>query len=412
MPVISSSTTRCSKAEGTSRPRPGLLVFADDWGRHPSSCQHLVQRLRDDFRVLWANTIGTRQVKADSLTLRRGLEKFKNWGRGLDQVGEQMWVIDLPMVPGLGNPILRRVNRHLVSTRLNRALDHLGMVDPVLLTTLPYIGWLARGVQRRATVYYCTDDYSHWPSADGETLQRADRQLSAEADLILAASRALLEQHADSGRCRYFPHGVDFDHFASARHRTVPDDLDGLPGPRIGFFGLIYEKLDFGLLTALARRFPTASLVMIGSVVQCPAEFATLPNVHMLGSRPYEELPSYIAGLDVLLLPYLADDPMIRRSGPLKLKECLASGRPTVSVDVPEVRALSPYVWVAEGHEDFLERVREALSEPPDSPLIAARQEVVEHEGWDHRAALLRSSLEDFLPAGESVPRSGALHTL
>src|SRR5438876_817938 len=69
---------------------PPLLVFADDWDRHPSSCQHLIRRLRDDRRILWANSIGTRQAKANAITFRRGLEKMQNWSRGLTRVSEQM----------------------------------------------------------------------------------------------------------------------------------------------------------------------------------------------------------------------------------------------------------------------------------------------------------------------------------
>jgi hypothetical protein len=160
-----------------------LLVFADDWGRHPSSCQHLVRRLRADTPVLWVNSIGTRQVKADGITLRR---------KGLQQVDERMWVLDVPMVPGLGTALLRNVNRSLVSFRLRSALASLGMSRPVVLTTLPYIGWLIRDLPRRGLVYYCTDDYSHWPSADREALQQADREMTADADLILAASQALV----------------------------------------------------------------------------------------------------------------------------------------------------------------------------------------------------------------------------
>jgi glycosyltransferase involved in cell wall biosynthesis len=398
MPTMTRSALRTPPGPPAEAPngrdRPALIVFADDWGRHPSSCQHLVRRLRDDFTILWANTIGTRQVRADSLTLRRGVEKLNNWRRGLSQVSERMWVVDLPMLPGLGRPFLRSANRRLVSWRVRSAVKHLGMEEPVLLTTLPYIGWLVRDVPRRAMVYYCTDDYSHWPSADGETLRRADRVFSDRADLILAASRALHASHDGAGRCRYFPHGVDYAHFASARAPgAVPEDLDRLAGPRIGFFGLIYEKLDFELLEAVARRFPAASLVMIGSVVTCPERFASLPNVHLLGPKPYEELPRYVAGLDVLLLPYLADDPMIRQSGPLKLKECLAAGKPTVSVDVPEVRALEPHVRVGTDPEAFLGHVRGALAEPADSPLVDARQRAVEQDDWDRSADRLRSYL-------------------
>jgi glycosyltransferase involved in cell wall biosynthesis len=305
-----------------------------------------------------------------------------------------MWVIDVPMIPGLNKPALRWINRHLVTWRLNDVLRSLKLDEPLVLTTLPYAHWLIPGLRRRATIYYCTDDYSHWPSADGETLRKADQELTAEADLILAVSQALYQQHDVAGRCRFFPHGVDYAHFASSSQCAIASDLAALPGPRIGFFGLIYEKIDFELLTKLARRFPSASLVLIGSIAYCPENFGSIPNIYLLGPKPYEELPSYIAGLDVLLLPYLASDPMIQRSGPLKLKECLASGRPTVSVDVPEVRDLEPHVRIATGHEDFIRQASEALSESRDSPAVVARQQSVQQEGWDQRSALLRSYLE------------------
>src|SRR5262245_28284789 len=337
---------------------PTLLVFADDWGRHPSSCQHLIRRLRKESPVLWANSIGTRQVRADGITFRRGLEKLRNWMNGLKQVDEQMWVIDLPMLPGLGNALVRGINRRLVTFRLRQVLRSLKMPRPVVLTTLPYINWLIEDLDREALVYYCTDDYSHWPSADGPTLARSDRDMGRRADLVLAASKALLSRHADTSRCDYFPHGVDFEHFASAQQPgEVPAEVAQLPGPRIGFFGLIYEKLDFDLLAAVARRFSHGSLVMIGRQDYCPAEFAAIPNVRMLGPKSYDELPRYIAGLDVLLLPYLMNDEMIRQSGPLKLRECLASGKPTVSIDVPEVRVLEPHVRVASDVEGFLHQI-------------------------------------------------------
>jgi glycosyltransferase involved in cell wall biosynthesis len=390
-----------SEVDEIGPPNPDLLVFADDWGRHQSSCQHLVRKLRDDHRILWVNSIGTRRIRADALTLRRGLEKLRGWRKGVEQADDRMWVIDLPMLPGMGHPLLREANQRLVTWQLRTTLEKLGMADPVILSTLPYVGWLVRDLPRRATVYYCTDDYSHWPSADGETLRRADQEFSREADVILAVSRALLEQHGGEGRCRYFPHGVDFDHFASVQGREdVPEDLARLKAPRIGYFGLIYEKLDFELLADVARRFSDASLVLIGTVAQCPAEFASMPNVHLLGHRPYEELPRYLAGLEVLLLPYLAKDPMIRRSGPLKLRECLAAGKPTVSVDVPEVRLLAPHVRLAADRAAFLEHVGEALAETGNPARVASRQRAVEPDGWEHRAGLLRSYINEVAAAG------------
>src|SRR5262245_47058811 len=332
MPATLTCTEKCCAPEGEVASTRSLLVFADDWGRHPSSCQHLVRRLQSDFRILWVNSIGTRRVKANAITLRRALEKFKNWGQGLKHVANQMWVVDLPMLPGMSWPMIREANRRLASSRLRRLLKRLGMDRPDVLTTLPYMEWLIRDLPRRSLTYYCTDDYGYWPGADRELMEQADRELSRRADRILAASQALVRQHESFGNCAYFPHGVDVGHFQTAQAAaTTAPALRRLNKPRLGFFGLIYEKLDFELLAAVARAFPQATLVMIGPIAHCPAEFRKLPNVHFLGAKPYEALPQWIAGLDVLLLPYV-DDPMIRQSGPLKLRECLAAGKVTVSI--------------------------------------------------------------------------------
>lgn len=380
-------------SSSTQKELPPLLVFADDWGRHPSSCQHLVRRLREDTKVVWVNTIGTRQVRADRVTWRRGIEKLNNWTKGTQRVSESMWVVDVPMLPGVGTRAMRGVNRVLVTSYIRRTLAKLGISRPTVLTTLPYIHWLIRDLPRSALIYYCTDDYSHWPSADREALQLADREMSAQADLILAASHTLHDQHAKYGRSQYFPHGVDFEHFASTQNGVrTPELIAALPRPRIGFFGLIYEKLDFNLLTAVARRFEKGTLVLVGPVAYCPKEFSSIPNVAFVGKQQYDALPQFLSGLDVLLLPYV-NDAMIRQSGPLKLRECLASGKPTVSIDIADVRAFEPHVRIADNNETYLAQIEEALRESPGSSASRARRDRVAADGWDRRADELRSHL-------------------
>jgi glycosyltransferase involved in cell wall biosynthesis len=380
--------------------RPGLLVFSDDWGRHLSSCQHLVRRLTPHYRILWVNSIGTRRFRPDRRSLRRVAEKLLNWTRGLQQVGERMWVADLPMLPYFGSPMSRWANRLLAGQRLRAWLRRLRLAHPVVLTTLPHTYWLLEGVPRRGLIYYCTDDYSHWQADAGAAMRQADAALSAKADLILAASRELFARHGGAGRCEYFPHGVDYDHFASAGTRKdVPADLAGLPGSRIGFFGLVYEKLDFDLLGAVARQLAPASVVLIGPVQYCPAAFARHANVHLLGPRPYEELPRYLAGLDVLLLPY-AVDAMVYQSNPLKLRECLATGRPTVSVDIPEARPFRPHLRVAASHGEFVRQIREALREPRAADQSRARQERVAGDCWDRAAGKLREWIDALFTPG------------
>jgi glycosyltransferase involved in cell wall biosynthesis len=161
--------------------------------------------------------------------------------------------------------------------------------------------------------------------------------------------------------------------------------IAALPKPRIGFFGLIYEKLDFDLLAACARRFPDASLVLIGPVDYCPPHLRELPNVRFLGPVPYSELPSYLRGLDVLLLVY-GHDEMTRQINPLKIKECLASGKPTVCVDIPEARRFAPEVRIAASEEEYVRAVAAALEEGASPEAIERRRAIVRDDGWRRRA--------------------------
>ena len=375
------------------RSSPPLLVFADDWGRHPSSCQHLIRRLTADYDVVWANSIGTRRLRADVLTLRRGFEKFRNWGRGLAQAEQRMWVVDLPMLPVGGGRVGQLTNRWLVTRKLAAIFRKLELPAPIVLTTLPYVHRFIRGLPRQALVYYCTDDYSYWPDAQRQTMQEAEDELSREADLVLGVSHALVARLSRKASCQYLPHGVDVSHFASTRDAGPgPAELAQLPGKKIGFFGLIYEKLDFELLSLVANSFRDASLVMIGRVDYCPESLRKLPNVRFVGPQPYQDLPRWLAALDVLLLPYV-DDEMIRQSSPLKLRECLASGKPTVSVDVPEARLLEPHVRVADNRGQFVQFVREAMAESDDAST--ARQSAVAEDDWNHRAEQLRQLLRE-----------------
>jgi len=380
---------------------PPLLVFSDDWGRHPSSCQHLVKRLRSTFPIVWANTIGTRRVRADGFTLRRGWEKIRSWNRGLQQVDDRMWVVDLPMIPATGGRVAVEINKRLMTMRLRKVWRRLGLEQPVVVTTLPHLAPLFAPIPRQGLVYYCVDDFSHWPGAEGDAVRRAESALVGEADFVLAASRELQSRLSRQCEARYFPHAVDFEHFAAASSHVGPPEVASLPSPRIGFFGLIYEQLDFDLLESVARAFPEGSLVMIGPMAYCPESFRTLPNVHLVGPQPYDDLPRWISGCDVLLLAYKKDE-MTRQVNPLKLKEYLATGKPIVSVNVPEARAFAPAVRIAEQSEDFVPLIRDALRECSDSPAREARRAAVRNDTWEARAeelsALIRNLGTTSLP--------------
>jgi glycosyltransferase involved in cell wall biosynthesis len=308
-----------------------------------------------------------------------------------------MWVVDLPMVPA-GGRLSTSLNRRLIRRRLQRVWRRLGLGAPVILTTLPHLWPYIERVPRRGLIYYCVDDFSHWPGADGEAVRAAESKLIRCANAVLAASGELHSRLSEQCEARYFPHAVDFEHFAAAASHQAPRQIASLPSPRLGFFGLIYEQLDFDLLEAVARAMPRASLVMIGPTAYCPESFRALPNVYFMGPQPYDDLPCWISACDVLLLAYRKTE-MTRQVNPLKLKEYLATGKPIVSVDIPQARTFVPNVRLAERTEDFVPLIREALKERLDSSAGEARRSAVRHDTWDARAEELSVLLRE-LAAG------------
>ena len=214
-----------------------------------------------------------------------------------------------------------------------------------------------------AIVYDCMDELSKFAYAPRELAARETR-LMARASVVftggyeLYLSKRRLHRNVHSFGC-----GVDFRHFhRAADGLPVPPELDSLPRPRLGYVGVIDERLDYELLDELARSHPDASLAMIGPIVKVdPASLPRGANIHYLGPRPYEQLPAYLAGFDVCLMPFAMNEAS-RYINPTKTLEYLATGKPVVSTPVRDVvRKFSDAVHIAPA-EDFAARVEDVLA--------------------------------------------------
>lgn len=371
--------------------RYDFVVFSDDWGRHPSSCQHLFRRIAREHRVLWVNTIGLRSPAPDRFTLLRGWEKLREWTRPLRQVSDNIWVLAPIMMPITGNGPAAAINANITLRAIRRAMRRLGMDRPILWTSIPTAADYLGKLNERAVVYYVTDDYSLWPGSNAEKIRCADQLLTERSDLILACSKPLAEGHqGPNGKTLLLPHGVDFEHFAKSA--VEPQELAHIPKPRACFFGLIYEKIDLDSLHDLARRMGELQLVMIGPVKTNVDKLSSLPNVHFLGPKPYDQLPAYLQGMDVLLVPYLLDDETLNK-GPLKIRECLAAGKPIVARAIPDLEAFDDLVHLCEKPADFIPAVRAALA--AQSPELTTRmRERVRNDTWEARARTVLDELD------------------
>jgi len=195
-----------------------------------------------------------------------------------------------------------------------------------------------------------------------------------------------------------FPSSVDAAHFAQARTpNDDPADQASIPRPRLGFFGVIDERMDLELLAGVASERPDWHLVMLGPVVKIdPASLPTAPNIHYLGGKQYDELPRYIAGWDVALLPFARND-ATRFISPTKTPEYMAAGRPVVSTSIRDV--VRPYgeqglVRIADTVDDFVDACAAALAEDA-GPRLRAADAFLQQTSWDGTWLRMRQLVDE-----------------
>jgi UDP-galactopyranose mutase len=221
---------------------------------------------------------------------------------------------------------------------LNDFLELIGEPRPVLWFYTPMLFACTRHLVASAVVYDCMDELSGFRFAPAR-LKTLEAELMQAADVVFTGGTRLYESRRnchDNLHC--FPSSVDVGHFAMARTALPePLDQDAIPHPRLGFYGVIDERIDLGLVAAVAKARPDWQLVLVGPLAKIDERILPRrPNIHYLGQKTYEELPAYLSGWDVALMPF-ADNDATAFISPTKTPEYLAGGRPVVSTPVADV---------------------------------------------------------------------------
>jgi len=342
----------------------GLLVFADDWGRHPSSCQHLIRQLLHRYRVGWVNTIGTRTPRLNLDTLWRALGKIRQWlfgsGRCQSQPVANLQVLNPKMWSWFTRAADRWLNRKLLVWQLSPVIRELSEA-PVAVTTLPIVADLMDELPVRRWVYYCVDDFGQWPGLDQATMQRMEEEVVRRADVIVAVSENLQDRLSRMGRQSHLlTHGVHLDFWQTPAAAPIAE-LGGLERPLIVFWGLIDRRMDIAFVKQLAADLKQGTILLVGPEANPDPELYKIPRVFHLEPLPYEQLPVLAQAASVLVMPY-ADLPVTRAMQPLKLKEYLATGKPVVVRDLPATSDWADCLDLAETPQAFSQAVRLRLS--------------------------------------------------
>jgi glycosyltransferase involved in cell wall biosynthesis len=357
--------------------------------------QHLMTRLARDHRVFFVEE--PRHGDGEPRLEMRVAEG-----------GVRVVVPVLPQPGGPADAATGEINQDfMMGALLNRLIEG-EEIDPfVLWTYTPMALPMARRLRPTVVVYDCMDDLSGFLGAP-PTLRELDARLMAIADLVITGGHSLYQARKDQNpNIHPIPSSVDVGHFGRARQGGAdPDDQRSLPRPRIGFAGVIDERMDLELIAGVADARPDWQLVLLGPVVKIdPATIPERPNVHLLGMKSYQILPEYMAHWDVGMLPF-AHNAATRFISPTKTPEYLAAGLPVVSTSIRDV--VDPYggLGLAEIADDvpgFISAIEKALGRDRTALRSAADTYLAQHS-WDDTAARVRGLVLDAIARVQLQP--------
>jgi glycosyltransferase involved in cell wall biosynthesis len=271
--------------------------------------------------------------------------------------------------------------------------------SPVTWFVAPHVASLIGHLGEACAVYFCTDDHASMPNVDRAFMRTVDDILTHKADLVFVASDTLRVTKTEiNPNTHYAPHGVDVAHFSRAQQpaTAAPEDIQGLPTPIIGFFGLVERWIDLDLVAYLASQRPQWNFLMIGRVAIPRQALPDLPNIHFVGPRPYERLPDYGRHFSAAILPFRLTQEAFH-ANPLKLREYLAMGKPVVSVSIPEAERLADVIAIARTPENFLACLDKVVRDPGDEETVARRIQRVASSSWEARVNELSKHVEEVL---------------
>ena len=375
-----------------------IICISQDWHGDPTSKTHIMRILAKNNRVLWVNSIGMRRPTASRADFQRIIAKLQRSLTGCQQVEPNLFMMNPLVIPLPGVGLVDRLNAALLVASLRRLCGRYGLERPLLWTFLPHVSRLLGRLGERLVIYHCVDEYAAFSGVPRDAIIRMERDLVRRAHVVFTSAEKLCDERLALNPNTYFvPHGVDVAHFSRALDPStvVPDDLRRLPRPIIGFFGLLADWVDLGLIRALAAARRKWSLVLLGKAATDLSPLQDVPNVHILGQKPYSALPGYCRGFDVGIIPFRTNN-LTLRVNPLKLREYLAAGLPVVSTPLPEVARYDGLVRLADGTQGFIAAIEAALRERTDS-LARRRVEAMQGERWEERVARISAILRKHL---------------
>ena len=361
-----------------------FTVFGEDWGRHPSSTQHIFKHMIREHDIHWINSIGMRSPKLCVKDIGRIFEKGSSYFKknGVTVVTRTKPKVYQPkLLPFHGSRFVQFLNKKLFQPQSTS----------VLWTSLPTSVYLHDNLKPSCTVYYCGDDFGALDGVDHKMVAIHEKNLAEQADIIFTINKNLARKFPYP-KTYILDHGVDYELFSTPQER--PKDL---PHRKkiAGFYGSIQSWLDLDLIEGLAKELSDWTFVFIGVIHVDVSALKTYSNIYFLGSKEHHELPAYVQHWNVSLLPF-KNTKQIEACNPLKLKEYMTAGSPIVSTRFPAVEVFEGLVHVTD-KEGFSKAIKAALSEERGQKNI--RQAIMKQHSWEVRAQYVQDIISTHLMA-------------
>lgn len=373
-----------------------IIIFGEDWGRFPSTTQHIGKIFLQSNRILWIGSLAHRKPTFSLADLKRIIEKLRNifLRRDVksDALPENLYVLHPFIIPLHDFGIVRSINAYLLRKAVKKAMVRIGFVKPVVITSSPIPAGVIGKLGESSSTYLCLDDYAHFDGAFDSILE-IEKSLLKRISNVFAVSDTLVKSRVPaSGRSYFLPQGVNSGHFKKTD--DVAERVKNIPHPIIGFFGFIASWIDVKLFVYLAENNPEKQIVLIGKTDQDISVFQRYKNIHYLGEIPFSELPSYASCFDVGTIPFLLNE-LTLVCNPLKLVEYFSLGIPVVSTPLPEVVKFGNAVFIASSHEEFNKAINEAILNDTKEKK-QERIQIAQKYSWEGISESISTKIEEF----------------
>lgn len=369
-----------------------LCISSIDWDFIWQGHQEIMSSLAaNGNRVLFIENTGVRTPGFRDIP--RLVKRIRNWSRsvkGMRKEKEGLFIYSPVILPFPYSTIARWINRRLIIAGVKRWMKSVGGSKPVIWTFLP-TGLaldIINAIDNKLVVYYCIDNFAA-SSPEARKILKTEWALLKGADIVFVTARNLYDFCSKyNNNVHVFPYGVNMDVYEKAGKTAPkrPADIPATTDAIVGYVGGIHKWLDFELVKFLAREHPDKSFVFVGPLQEDVTALKGVKNLHFLGQKSYEELPSYIGQFKVCIIPYLLTE-YTKNVYPTKINEYLCMGKPVVSTALQEVLAFNDRNKDRKSGEDivFIGRTKEEFSGLVDK---AGRESAISCEVADKRRAV------------------------